>query len=221
MVKKRVGGAHRYRAVQRATAAAAAAATGGGPLAAAAAGASKQQAPEGPRPPSHLQRKITKQVKFYERVLSTPAVQQSGGGVHKRSKKKGSAATLASLDSLAAELDGVVAAAAASGSGSGSSSKQQARGTKSSIKRSRARLAVGVSETQRLQRVLAHPAYQADPIAAITNHLRSTLPGDPLPSATAAQRSSSRGGGGAAASKLQRKKTKRAAAGGGVQAMQS
>jgi hypothetical protein len=76
MVKKRVGGAHRYKAVQRATAAAA---SGGGDGAAAAARGTKQQQqrqppPEdGPKPPSHLQRKITKQVKFYERVLSQGA----------------------------------------------------------------------------------------------------------------------------------------------------
>jgi transposase len=63
MVKKRVGGAHRYKAVQKAAA--------GGSLDRHK--AAKQQQESGPKPPSHLQRKITKSVKFYERVLSQRA----------------------------------------------------------------------------------------------------------------------------------------------------
>lgn len=63
MVKKRVGGAHRYKA---------------GHKAAGAGEHEQQQQPQrqqdaGPKPPSHLQRKITKSVKFYEKVLSQPA----------------------------------------------------------------------------------------------------------------------------------------------------
>lgn len=63
MVKKRVGGAHRYKAVQKAAA-------GGGSQDER---KHKQQQESGPKPPSHLQRKITKSVKFYEKVLSQPA----------------------------------------------------------------------------------------------------------------------------------------------------
>lgn len=94
-------------------------------------------------------------------------------GVQK--KKSKAAKTLASLDSLAAELTHITAAAATSGSkgggsnGSSLSEQQQAlllrgKGTRSSIKRSKARLAVGVSESARLQKVLQHPAYKVDPI---------------------------------------------------------
>jgi hypothetical protein len=38
------------------------------------------------------------------------------------------------------------------------------KGTKSSIKRSKARLAVGVSESTRLHKVLQHPSFKADPV---------------------------------------------------------
>lgn len=94
-------------------------------------------------------------------------------GVQKKRKKQRSAQTLASLDSLAAELSNIPTAAAAAGGSKGGSSniseQQQAlllkgKGTKSSIKRSKARLAVGVVESTRLQKVLTHPAYQTDPI---------------------------------------------------------
>jgi len=62
MVKKRVGGAHRYKTVQKATA-------GGQDRK-----QHKQHEDAGPKPPSHLQRKITKSVKFYEKVHSQSAL---------------------------------------------------------------------------------------------------------------------------------------------------
>lgn len=95
-----------------------------------------------------------------------PAVQ----GVQKKKQKKKATKTLASLDSLAAELGHISAAAGGSSSKAGAqpSEQQQAlllagKGTKSSIKRSKARLAVGVTESARLQKVLQHPSYKADP----------------------------------------------------------
>jgi hypothetical protein len=42
-----------------------------------------------------------------------------------------------------------------------------------------------VSEGQRLQQVLEHPAFKADPLAAIAHHLQATLP--PAPAAAAAK----------------------------------
>jgi hypothetical protein len=132
--------------------------------------------------------------------------------VQKRTPKKKAAATLASLDSLAAELDAAAAAAGAS-SASASSKQRLAKGTKSSIKRSKARLAVGVAEGQRLHRVMAHPAYRADPIAAITNHLMTTMPAVAVGATGAA-------GAGTVKQQQQRKKTRKGGGGGGV-AMQS
>jgi hypothetical protein len=86
-------------------------------------------------------------------------------GVQK--KKQKARKTLASLDSLAAELSHISAAAAAgssSGAGAQRPEQQQARkGTGSSIKSSKARLAMGVAESARIQKVLQHPAYKADP----------------------------------------------------------
>ena len=68
MVKKRVGGAHRYKAVHKAAGQDAQQQK------------QQQQQQEGPKPPSHLQRKITKSVKFYEKVLlsSAPKAPQVG-----------------------------------------------------------------------------------------------------------------------------------------------
>jgi hypothetical protein len=212
-----VGGAHRYKA-----------AAGGGSSSGSSSGNLKhtQQQQDSPKPPSHLQRKITKSVKFYEKVLSQPAPkgpqvsmvcvclcggvrptknQPATGGIHMlpsaprvlthacpsaaaghptmchalqgvQKKQKKASKTLASLDSLAAELTHITAAAAtadgknsSSDKGGSLSEQQQAlllkgKGTRSSIKRSKARLAVGVSESARLQKVLQHPAYKADPI---------------------------------------------------------
>lgn len=71
MVKKRVGGAHRYKAVQKATA-------GGGQDRK----QHKQREDAGPKPPSHLQRKITKSVKFYEKVHSQSALKAPQVNTH-------------------------------------------------------------------------------------------------------------------------------------------
>lgn len=38
-----------------------------------------------------------------------------------------------------------------------------------------------VSETQRLQMVLQHTQYKADPFAAVAKHLNATLPAPPQP----------------------------------------
>ncbi|WIA17454.1 hypothetical protein OEZ85_014299 [Tetradesmus obliquus] len=83
------------------------------------------------------------------------------------------------------------------------------KGTKSSIKRSKARLAVGISEMQRLQQVMQHPMYKADPIQAITNHLNATMPAAPQPPK---QRQGQQGA---------KKKKKSKGGGGGVADMQS
>lgn len=169
MVKKRVGGAHRYQK--------AAAAAGGKqlrtPSTAAAAGADSG----GPKPAQHLQRKITKKAAFFERVASSNAALQAQARVQKRRGKK--AAALPDLRSLAGELKQL---AAAQGQEQKQQQQQQSRkGTGSSVKRAKARLALGLRESQRLQQVLAHPSFQADPVAAITNHLTATLPPAPAP----------------------------------------
>eukprot|EP00775_Hariotina_reticulata_P005768 gene5768-biopygen7572 len=153
MVKKRVGGAHRYsKAVQ------------------AASGATEEAA--GPKPPQHLQRKITKKVKFFEKVAkSNTALQVKRGGTKKRAQKQ-----LLNLHSLAGELE-VLAQQQQQ-----QQQQQAGKGKASSIKHQKQRLRTGVAESKRLQQVLHNPLFQADPFQAITNHLMNTLPAAPQPS---------------------------------------
>lgn len=40
-------------------------------------------------------------------------------------------------------------------------------------------MAVAVTESSRLQKVLQHPAYKTDPIQAVMNHLMNTMPAAP------------------------------------------
>lgn len=152
MVKKKVGGSHRYKALHQASSKAV-------------------EDVAGPKPPQHLQRKITKKVKFFEKVAqsSTAAALSVQKGVKKKKSKAKS--QLPDLQSLAGELEQLA--------GLQQQDKQPQRsgkGTKSSIKRSKARLAVTVLEMQRLQQVMQHPSYKADPLQAITNHLTATMP---------------------------------------------
>jgi uncharacterized membrane protein len=54
-----------------------------------------------------------------------------------------------------------------------------------------------VTETAHVQRVLSHPAYAADPIAALTAHIEATMPPPPpAVSASAAAAAKARGAGG-------------------------
>ncbi|KAI8465301.1 MAG: hypothetical protein J3K34DRAFT_396195 [Monoraphidium minutum] len=180
MVKKRVGGGQRFRS---AAAAAAAAATAGSK------GAGSQ--PSGPLPPQHVQRKVNRKVKFLEKIAASQkaSLAAPGRGVTKKRKAK----PLPTLDSLAGALSelgaGGEAGGAAGGGGgggglSGKAKHMASKGRGSSVKRLKARQAIALSEAHRLQQVLEHPSYQADPLAAITHHLQATLP--PPPPAKAA-----------------------------------
>lgn len=153
MVKKRVGGAHRYKSV------------GGHAV------AIEEQT--GPKPPQHLQKKLTKKAKFFEKVVANNAALQVEKGIKK--KKARSKSSLPNLQSLAGELEQLAQL------GTKQESQRPGKGISSSIKRSKARLAVTVSESQRLQQVLQHPMYKADPIQAITNHLAATMPAPAVP----------------------------------------
>eukprot|EP00878_Enallax_costatus_P008634 GHUV01009028.1.p1 GENE.GHUV01009028.1~~GHUV01009028.1.p1 ORF type:complete len:182 (+),score=61.33 GHUV01009028.1:332-877(+) len=153
MVKKKIGGAHRYKALTASKAA--------------------PEEQSGPKPPQHLQKKITKKAKFFEKVAANNAALQVQRSVQK--KKGRSKSALPNLQSLAGELDQLVQL------GAQQEQQRPGKGIRSSIKRSKARLAITVSETQRLQQVLQHPTYVADPIQAITNHLTATMPAAPAP----------------------------------------
>ena len=97
----------------------------------------------------------------------------SGGGVAKRrAKKRAPSAALASLSSLGVSLD-----EAAAGGGGGQRQFGRSLGT------ARARARVAEVEAPRLQQVLAHPQFQANPLAAVASHLAATLPPPPPPPA--------------------------------------
>jgi hypothetical protein len=195
MVKKKVGGAHRYKALQ----------AGGS-----SSNAADAEAAAGPKPPQHLQKKITRKVKFFEKVAqssATAALHAKQGVKKKRGKAK---AALPDLSSLAGELEQLAGLQDKSAQQQGQSKQQQrsGKGTQRSIKRSKARLAVGISEMQRLQQVMQHPTYKADPILAITNHLTATMPAAPQPPKQRQQQGA-------------KKKKKSKGSGGGVADMQS
>ncbi|KAF8055334.1 KLHDC4 [Scenedesmus sp. PABB004] len=214
MVKKKVGGAHRYRALAGGKPSGGGGGGGGAPAGAAAPAAEAAAGGGGPRPPSHVQRKLSRKAKFLDKVVATgsaAALAVGRGGVKKRRRRAGAAAPLPSLASLAGELDSLQAGLAAPGA---RARAQPGKGTRSSVKRAKARLALGVAEGARLAAVLGHPQYRADPVAAITNHLTATLPPPPAPPKARPQ-----GGSGGAKKKARRRKA--GGGGGGVAEMQS
>ncbi|KAG2493163.1 hypothetical protein HYH03_008585 [Edaphochlamys debaryana] len=157
MVKKKVGGGKRYKVVANAKAE----------------GAEPKW--DGPAPPLHIQKKLTRKVQFLEKVSkNTASLGAKSAGV---SKKTGRKKPLPDLSTLGAALDSVAARkAGAAGAGDG---KHKPRGT--AVGTSKQRQHILAEESARLQQVLKHPLYRQDPIAAITNHLAHTLP--PVPAA--------------------------------------
>lgn len=96
--------------------------------------------------------------------------QSTSAGVQKKKKRRPSVA-LSNLGSLAASLQDAAKKAAA---------KEQ-RQEGAAVGTLRARERIVKEESQRLQAVLQHPQFQADPLAAIASHLEATLPPPPLP----------------------------------------
>nr|BCL66213.1 hypothetical protein [Volvox reticuliferus]BCL66281.1 hypothetical protein [Volvox reticuliferus] len=157
MVKKKVGGGKRYKA----------AVSGQAP-------ALPQPEKEGPAPPLHVQKKLARKVNFLTKVSDTAsklAVNKLSRGVSKKSKRKKSLPDLSSLGEVLEEE-----AKRASERANGTVKRKQ-RGT--AVKSAKERQYVLKEESKRLQQVLHHKLYKEDPIAAITNHLRRTLPPPP------------------------------------------
>ena len=84
-------------------------------------------------------------------------------------KKRQPSAALTNLDSLTASLHDAAL--------EGASRRQFGH----SVGTQRGRERVSVVETERLQQVLQHPQFMANPLAAITSHLAATLPAAPQP----------------------------------------
>ncbi|GAX73553.1 hypothetical protein CEUSTIGMA_g1004.t1 [Chlamydomonas eustigma] len=193
-VKKKLGGGKRYKAAEKAKA---------------------QGAPapgwEGPAPPKHLQRKISKKVNFLDKVAQSKAAALSAKPViHKKVPMK-TALDLSSLSGIIGELGPSL------NQQSQQKSLMNSRGNVKSLNKEKARRvrgpatdktvtaeklpikscrvfgqAVGTlrvrkmimaQEKERVQQVVAHPMYQLDPITAITNHLTATLPPRPMAAA--------------------------------------
>lgn len=138
---------------------------------------------DGPAPPAHLQRKITRKVKFSEKVASNQPLKVAAGSVQKKTSKK-RRKPLPDLSSLTGTLDEVldqrkqkVAAKA------GGRDPRQGSG----VNTSKIRTIIQAKETERLKQVLAHPQFKADPFSAVMNHLNATLP--PPPPKPAVQKS--------------------------------
>eukprot|EP00887_Chlorella_sp_A99_P001807 scaffold19.g1807.t1 len=125
-------------------------------------------------PSRNVQKKITRKVKFLERVAaSKPLATKSG--VAKKKKKWQPSAALNSLPLLSESLAEAVAQRASTGG------DKRAKPPGASVGSARGRERVAEAELPRVQAVLAHPQFQADPIAAITSHLSATLPPQLLP----------------------------------------
>lgn len=138
----------------------------------------------------------------------------SKAGVSKpaSNQRRRAGATLHNLASLSGVLDEVqkevLTKAAAAQQQHRPAAKTKPMGQ--SVHSGRARAAIQATETARLQQVLQHPVFQSNPIAAITNHLKSTLPAPPAaPSAREAAVAAKGTKKAAVASRQERKKQAR------------
>ncbi|DBA84143.1 TPA: hypothetical protein ACH3X1_006616 [Trebouxia sp. C0004] len=169
MVKKKLGGSKNHKPVK--------------PTADTTAAATDQDG-DGPEPPSHVKKRLTKKLHFLEKVADSKLQALSAtAGIRKKAhkskhKQQKPLLDLNSLADLLAEVDQKQQALEAGQGDDGQPNKQ--KGRTEQINGSKARRAVTQVETTRMQQVLAHPDFQANPLAAIRNHLAATLP-EPAP----------------------------------------
>jgi hypothetical protein len=99
----------------------------------------------------------------------------------KRAKQQQQSKALGDLGALSVSLEEAAASHGGPVAGAGGARQQFGK----SVGTLRARSAIANAERERLQAVLAHPQFIADPIAAISKHLEATMPPPPLPSGSA------------------------------------
>lgn len=116
--------------------------------------------------PARLQKKLSRRIDFLSRVTASGA--SANKAVHKKRRRNHSA--LNSLHTLNAALS------LADVEGKHKAEQQGRLKGRGVCKK---RLKITTSETVRLQQVLDHPQYQADPFEAIQSHLDATLPAAP------------------------------------------
>nr|ADI46820.1 MT0044f [Volvox carteri f. nagariensis] len=160
MVKKKVGGGKRYKAVANAQAQ-----------------GLSQPKWDGPAPPLHVQKKLTRKVQFLSKVSDGASKLSVNKAVSKKSGRKRALPDLSSLGEVLEEVSKRDSATTAN------KPKQRQHGA--AVRSAKQRQHILGEESKRLQQVLQHKLYKEDPIAAITNHLRHTLP--PAPPSKPAQ----------------------------------
>ncbi|KAL3131159.1 hypothetical protein ABBQ38_000464 [Trebouxia sp. C0009 RCD-2024] len=149
------------------------------------------QVQDGPQPPGHVKKRLTKKLHFLERVAdSKHKALAATAGIRKKPHKSKSRQkkALPDLHSLAELLADVEQKQAAKQDGNDAEHTNKQKGRTEQINGSKARRTVTQLETQRLQQVLAHPEFQANPLAAIKNHLAATLPEPAPPKAQSRQK---------------------------------
>lgn len=158
---------------------------------------------EGPAPPKRVKEKLTKKVKFLQKVADSKprklGVTKAGLGKHGSGKRRrqGRPSTLTDLSTL---MEGLQAASHEAEAGAA----EQLRRKGQSVTSQRGRARVLEQEAGRLQQVLHHPQFIADPLAAVRTHLSATLPEAPPASARG-----SRAGAGSQEAKLPRSEKKK------------
>lgn len=138
----------------------------------------------GPAPAAHVQRKLAKKMQFMDKLAAANSSSRAGGSsglgvqgaatkkrsAQKQKKKRRPIAALEDLGSLQATLE-EAAAAQAQASSLGAERKKNA----ASAQHSRGRALIAAQESARLMQVLSHPAYKADPLAAIAKHIAASV----------------------------------------------
>lgn len=150
--------------------------------------AGSAQAQQGPSPPGHVKKKVTKKLHFLERVADSKQQALAARSVIRKKKHKSKAKQakalpdLSSLAELLAEVDHKQQQQQQDPKQQQQPEQQSNthKGRTEQITGSKARRIVTQTETARLQQVLAHPDFKANPLAAIKNHLAATLP-EPAP----------------------------------------
>ena len=111
----------------------------------------------------HQKRKVTKRAKFLEKIRVATANKMKMSG-----KKKGASAAFSDFATLESTLGDIARKGLSPGK------KDKVR-----VLRAKARTKLAATESQRMQQVLAHPTFQENPIAAISNHIAASLKAKP------------------------------------------
>ena len=111
----------------------------------------------------HQKRKVTKRAKFLEKIRVATANKMKKSG-----KKNGMSAAFSDFATLEFTLGDIARKGMSPG-----------RKDKPVVLRAKARTKLAATESRRMQQVLAHPTFQTNPIAAISNHIAASLKAKP------------------------------------------